>query len=92
MGAKTLIVPADGAGLARQAASPETVLIESRIDGGGQIRFSTSGSLKTRSELAAAIPEDVALVLHTSGTTSRPKRVRLRGCSFCFVRRRTHRY
>ena len=40
MGAKTLILPADGADPARQAASPETVIIESRIDAGGQIRFS----------------------------------------------------
>lgn len=77
-GAKALIVPAGGAERAREAAPPETLLIESSIDAGGQVQFSTSANLKAGGDLDASLPEDVALVLHTSGTTSRPKRVPLK--------------
>lgn len=77
-GAKALVVPAEGGECARQAAAPGTLLIESRIDAGGRVQFCTSGHVRALGELDPASAEDVALVLHTSGTTSRPKRVPLR--------------
>jgi acyl-CoA synthetase (AMP-forming)/AMP-acid ligase II len=76
-GARALIVPACGAELARQAVSPGMFLVESTIDAGGAIKFSTTVPLKADAELDVPRAEDVALVLHTSGTTSRPKRVPL---------------
>ncbi len=77
-GAKALIVPAGGAERARQAASPVVQIIESSINSEGQVHFSGSAHPKPSRDLDAALPDDVALVLHTSGTTSRPKRVPLK--------------
>jgi len=76
--AKALIVPAGGAEQARQAAGPETLLIECGIDVGGSVQFVTPGQVRSLGELDPSSSEDVALVLHTSGTTSRPKRVPLK--------------
>lgn len=80
-GAKALVVPAEAGECARQAASQGTFLIESRIDAGGQVQFFTSARVRALGELDPSSAEDVALVLHTSGTTSRPKRVPLRHCN-----------
>jgi acyl-CoA synthetase (AMP-forming)/AMP-acid ligase II len=77
-GARALIVPAGGAELARQAISPGMLLVESAIDAGGEVSFTTNSPLQTARGIDAPRAEDVALVLHTSGTTSRPKRVPLR--------------
>jgi acyl-CoA synthetase (AMP-forming)/AMP-acid ligase II len=76
-GAKALIVPAEGGEYARQAAPQGTLLIESRIDAGGRVQFFTSAHVRSSGELDPSSGQDVALVLHTSGTTSRPKRVPL---------------
>jgi acyl-CoA synthetase (AMP-forming)/AMP-acid ligase II len=73
--ARALIVPANDAEAARAAADECNVLIiDALIDDNG--RFSTSGKLNTAGHNAEH-PEDIALILHTSGTTSRPKRVPL---------------
>jgi acyl-CoA synthetase (AMP-forming)/AMP-acid ligase II len=77
-GAKALVVPAEEGECARQAAAQGTLLIESRIDAGGRVQFCTSAHVRALGELDPSSTEDVALVLHTSGTTSRPKRVPLR--------------
>jgi acyl-CoA synthetase (AMP-forming)/AMP-acid ligase II len=77
-GAKALIVPAFGTKLALAARERGIVLIESSIDSEGSVEFVTSARVRALGELAPALPQDVALVLHTSGTTSRPKRVPLR--------------
>ncbi len=72
-GARALIVPRGGGAEARQAAPPGTILLEIETDAGGEVRLGTSALRDAR----APSPDDVALVLHTSGTTSRPKRVPL---------------
>lgn len=77
-GAKALIVPPGGADQARQAAGPATLLLESRIEAGGSIQFVSSAHMRSQGELDPSPAEDAALVLHTSGTTSRPKRVPLK--------------
>jgi acyl-CoA synthetase (AMP-forming)/AMP-acid ligase II len=74
--ARALIVPANGAEAAREAARDCRVsIIESSIDRDGQVRFACARPIE--SNQAEQHPADVALILHTSGTTSRPKRVPL---------------
>ncbi len=72
--AKALITAPAGGEEARKAAPSATLQIEISVDAQGEVALSTAAE-------AAAYdppgPDDVALVLHTSGTTSRPKRVPL---------------
>jgi acyl-CoA synthetase (AMP-forming)/AMP-acid ligase II len=77
-GARALIVPAGGAEPARSAATPAMVLIESSLDPHGRVSFRAVGKPGRAGGPEEPDGEDVALVLHTSGTTSRPKRVPLR--------------
>jgi acyl-CoA synthetase (AMP-forming)/AMP-acid ligase II len=73
--ARALIVPPSGADEARAAAGEGVLLIEVSSDNDGQIRFSAKG--KRTASSASNEADDIALILHTSGTTSRPKRVPL---------------
>lgn len=76
-GARALIVPPQGADQARAAAGEQTLIIEADINPGGEVQFSSpqkSGPARNREYPK---PDDIALMLHTSGTTSRPKRVPL---------------
>jgi acyl-CoA synthetase (AMP-forming)/AMP-acid ligase II len=73
--ARALIVPVNGAEAARAAAADCGIsIIEAAISQDGQVRFSGS---KIEAAQGEQHPADVALILHTSGTTSRPKRVPL---------------
>jgi acyl-CoA synthetase (AMP-forming)/AMP-acid ligase II len=76
--ARALIVPPKAMDDARQAAGDETIIVEADIDPEGQVRFQSAarGSSNATSPPKPE-PGDIALVLHTSGTTSRPKRVPL---------------
>src|SRR3989440_5827164 len=75
--ARALIVPAKSPETARAAANECNVLIiDALIDNHGRVRFDTGGKLNTAGRNEEQ-PEDMALILHTSGTTSRPKRVPL---------------
>jgi acyl-CoA synthetase (AMP-forming)/AMP-acid ligase II len=75
--ARALIVPADSAEAARVAADEcKVLIIDASIDNHGRVRFSNGGKLNAR-ERDEEHPEAIALILHTSGTTSRPKRVPL---------------
>jgi acyl-CoA synthetase (AMP-forming)/AMP-acid ligase II len=75
--ARVLIVPLNGGELARAAAREcQIPIIEASIDQNAQVQFACPASLETGSK-HAQYPADVALILHTSGTTSRPKRVPL---------------
>ena len=75
-GAKAIITGPDSGSEAVEAAAEGTLHITVTMDENGEMNFSgpppAEGDPKT-----AAKPSDVALILHTSGTTSRPKRVPL---------------
>ena len=76
--AKALVVPRGGAEAARKAMPPGVALIEASVDAAGRVSLETQApSDGPRSALPPG-PDDEALVLHTSGTTSRPKQVPLR--------------
>ncbi len=76
--AKALIT-ADAGGQEARGAAPSSVTdIRIAIDQGGRVSLTAPGTGKHDGRGAPApAPDDVALVLHTSGTTSRPKRVPL---------------
>ncbi|MGH7776914.1 MAG: acyl--CoA ligase [Candidatus Dormibacterales bacterium] len=75
-GARFLLLPPGEGDAARRAMPAGARIVEAEIDGGGRLRTQAAGGGARDGEHAD--PEDVALVLHTSGTTSRPKRVPLR--------------
>src|SRR2546421_1651210 len=76
-GARALILPKDNSDDARAAATDGKILIiDASIDGDGRVRFAADGKLKGAAA-DTTTNDDIALVLHTSGTTSRPKRVPL---------------
>ncbi|MGH7642446.1 MAG: acyl--CoA ligase [Candidatus Dormibacteria bacterium] len=77
-GARVLLVPKGGGEAARRALAKGGVVIEAEIDPNGSLRLESARSGSRTRSAAAPAPDDVALVLHTSGTTSRPKRVPLR--------------
>ena len=65
-----------GVAIARLKPLPE--------DGAGSFRLAfPEGGAKTPTQSGAAEPDDIALVLHTSGTTSRPKIVPLKQSNVC---------
>ncbi|CAN5687427.1 acyl--CoA ligase [soil metagenome] len=74
--ARALIVPREGMDEAKSAAGDKTLIIEADLNSHGQVSFeSTASGVSTKADRPES--DDVALVLHTSGTTSRPKRVPL---------------
>jgi acyl-CoA synthetase (AMP-forming)/AMP-acid ligase II len=76
--AKALIVPPGEAEAARRALPEGAALIEAHLDGHGQLVLESRGHSDPSRSAGGASADDVALVLHTSGTTSRPKLVPLR--------------
>jgi acyl-CoA synthetase (AMP-forming)/AMP-acid ligase II len=76
-GAKVLLVPPGDSAGAREALGDRGAVIEAGFDGSSSLRFGPD-IRGARPALAAPHDDDVALVLHTSGTTSRPKMVPLR--------------
>ncbi len=77
-GARFLLVPPGEAAAARQALPQGGTVIEAALDHTGELNLGTRGEGQPASSFVVAGLEDTALVLHTSGTTSRPKRVPLR--------------
>jgi acyl-CoA synthetase (AMP-forming)/AMP-acid ligase II len=75
-GARALIVSPKDSDEARTAAGEHVLIIEADLDSEGQVRFSSARSGPARARDYHE-PNDTALILHTSGTTSRPKRVPL---------------
>jgi len=78
--AKALIVPEGGGDAAREALEETTMLVEARVDVRGRLTLTRTGDAGRAAPGSASPPDadDIALVLHTSGTTSRPKQVPLR--------------
>jgi acyl-CoA synthetase (AMP-forming)/AMP-acid ligase II len=78
IGARALLVPPVGAEAARAAASEEMTVIEAAFGLEGHLEMESGAAEEKSADLPARDGDDVALVLHTSGTTSRPKLVPLR--------------
>ena len=77
--ARVLLVPPGDFLAARSALPAGGTVIEAGFDEGATLRFSAvSHTPSRRPALSEPRDDDVALVLHTSGTTSRPKMVPLR--------------
>jgi acyl-CoA synthetase (AMP-forming)/AMP-acid ligase II len=77
-GSSALMVGPEPVEAALAAASPEMQVIRAMPQADGTLAFElVRGSADPKPE-AAVRADDVALILHTSGTTSRPKRVPLR--------------
>jgi oxalate---CoA ligase len=76
--ASALIVPPGEGEAARRAAPGSAVLMEAHIDHHGQLVLEGDRPVDPSRSAAPPGGDDVALVLHTSGTTSRPKMVPLR--------------
>ena len=77
-GARFLLAPRENGTDARKALSTGSTVIEGEIDDAGRLSLESNGSRSEIRSIAPPEPDDIALVLHTSGTTSRPKRVPLR--------------
>lgn len=75
--ARALIVPRGGGDEARSAAGDRVLMVEAHTDSDGKVQFSSSGTAGVQRAGDYPGPDDIALILHTSGTTSRPKRVPL---------------
>ncbi len=75
-GARALITSADDGAVARTAAGPETRCL-TLAGGAGSLRLMDDGTPLGAGVPQRPQPDDVAMVLHTSGTTSRPKIVPL---------------
>ncbi len=75
--ARALVVPPGGGEAARRSLPEGATLIEAATDERGRLTL-RSDSRASRRNAAGPQGDDVALVLHTSGTTSRPKLAPLR--------------
>jgi acyl-CoA synthetase (AMP-forming)/AMP-acid ligase II len=75
--ARALIVPPEGMEEARAAMLSGMLLIEARAREDGTLALSAEAQHPTPNTQHLT-PDDVAMILHTSGTTSRPKRVPIR--------------
>jgi acyl-CoA synthetase (AMP-forming)/AMP-acid ligase II len=76
-GARAFILPSNGADEARATAGDDVLIIEVDLDSEGRVQFSSKGYAGGGPARDFPNANDTALILHTSGTTSRPKRVPL---------------
>jgi acyl-CoA synthetase (AMP-forming)/AMP-acid ligase II len=76
--AKALIVAPGEGGEARAVLLPGMILIEASAGEDGILALRSATQHAALSTQPWAAPDDIALILHTSGTTSRPKRVPIR--------------
>ena len=76
--ARALVVPPGQGEAARRSLPSGAVLAEASFDGQGHIQLKSEKHVDGTRSISTPSEDDVALVLHTSGTTSRPKLVPLR--------------
>ena len=76
--AKAIVVPPGGAPRARAARPGYALVLELRIEEDRGVRLRGAVPLRDRRTPEPPAADDAALVLHSSGTTGRPKRVALR--------------
>jgi len=76
--AKALIVPPGGGAAARQALPTGVLLLELAIGADGTVSLTGDAPRSPGRTADAPRPDDVALVLHSSGTTGRPKQIPIR--------------
>jgi acyl-CoA synthetase (AMP-forming)/AMP-acid ligase II len=76
--AKALITLPGTMELAHQAVTPDMMVITATPEADGTLSFNILNEPPTARLNQLAEPDDFALILHTSGTTSRPKRVPIR--------------
>ena len=76
--AKALITLPGTMELAHRAVMPDMMVISATPEADGTLSFSVLKGTRAPHPVELAEPEDFALILHTSGTTSRPKRVPIR--------------
>ncbi len=75
--ATALVVPPQAGVYARQAAPAGTLLLEASVGPDGRVRLLPLRPTSASAHPDSPSPDEVALFLHTSGTTSRPKGVPL---------------
>lgn len=73
-----LITLSGSAPLALAAARPNMTIIEAKWGTSGSLEFEAIRGARPARSTELANEDDVAMILHTSGTTSRPKRVPIR--------------
>ncbi len=74
---RLLVLPAGQVEAAR-AARPESTTVVEVVGGDGGLELAQGGqAVEAETPFEPAHPDDIALLLHTSGTTSRPKQVPL---------------
>src|SRR5260370_36299173 len=73
-GARFLLAPPGEAAAARQALPAGGKVIEVELDAAGRLQLANHSDARRSDSLEPAGGGATALVLHTSGTTSRPKR------------------
>ncbi len=72
-----LLLPAGGLAAARETARSGVRIVDVAGGGGAPVLVEDGAAVTAAAPFEPAAPDDVALLLHTSGTTSRPKQVPL---------------
>ncbi len=78
LSAKALVTLPGQMPLAHAALLPGMTVIEATANPDGTLNFNALRNARSARPTELAQPDDVAMILHTSGTTSRPKRVPIR--------------
>jgi len=84
IGARALVVPPGQGEAARRALPADATLVEASFNREGRLVLESGAPRSAGREAAGPSGDDIALVLHTSGTTSRPKLVPLRQRNLAF--------